>query len=47
MTIGKFQLLERIGEGACAIVYKGRNTETDEIVAVKKMKKMNKQVYNS
>ena len=43
-TVGKFELFERINEGAFAVVYKARNKETKEIVAVKKMKKMTKQV---
>jgi serine/threonine protein kinase len=42
--VGKFQLVDRLGEGAFAVVYKGRNIETEEIVAVKKMKKMTKTV---
>lgn len=44
-TIGKFELFERINEGAFAVVYKALNKETKEIVAVKKMKKMSKKVH--
>src|SRR6516165_10359599 len=34
-TIGKYELLERIAEGGMGTVYKGRNRETGDIVAVK------------
>ena len=32
----KYQIIETIGEGAYGIVYKCKNTETNEIVAIKK-----------
>lgn len=43
-TVGKYELLDHLGQGSFAIVYKGRNLETKEIVAIKKMTKMTKKV---
>src|SRR5437667_10324678 len=33
--IGKFELLEQLGVGACGNVYKARDTELDRVVAIK------------
>src|SRR5437773_1201501 len=33
--LGKFQLLERVGLGACGAVWKARDTQLDRIVALK------------
>ena len=41
---GQFEMGEELGQGAYATVYKGRNTQTGEVVAIKKMKKMTKNV---
>ena len=35
----KYKIIETIGDGTYGIVYKGINTETNEYVAIKKMKK--------
>ena len=34
----KYQYLEKLGEGAYGLVYKGRNLQTDKLVAIKKIK---------
>jgi cyclin-dependent kinase-like len=36
--MNKYEILAIVGEGAYGIVYKARNKETDEIVAIKKFK---------
>src|SRR5207237_10321462 len=33
--LGRFQLLERVGQGACGAVWKARDTELDRVVALK------------
>jgi len=37
-TMNKYEIIAIVGEGAYGIVYKARNKETDEIVAIKKFK---------
>jgi serine/threonine protein kinase len=34
----KYIKIEKIGEGACGTVYKAKDTETNQIVAIKKYK---------
>jgi len=34
---GKYKKLEKIGDGTYGVVYKGKNTETGELVAIKKV----------
>lgn len=36
-NIGKYEILEKIGQGSSGIIYKGRNKENNEIVAIKKI----------
>jgi len=36
--MNKYEIIAIVGEGAYGIVYKARNKETDEIVAIKKFK---------
>jgi len=36
--VGQFKKIEKIGEGTYGVVYKGRNTVTGEIVALKKIR---------
>ena len=37
-SVNKYEKLNRIDEGSYGIVYKARNTETGEIVALKRIK---------
>lgn len=43
-SLGKYKILSKLGEGAFATVYKAQNTETNDFVALKRMKKMTKRV---
>lgn len=36
--MNKYEILSIVGEGAYGIVYKARNKETSEIIAIKKFK---------
>lgn len=38
-TVGKYSLVKTLGSGAFSVVYKGENTETNEVVAVKAIPK--------
>ncbi|KAI0241559.1 Cyclin-dependent kinase 10, partial [Lamellibrachia satsuma] len=40
-SVTEFEKLNRIGEGTYGIVYRARDTKTDEIVALKKMRMEN------
>ena len=40
----QYEVLENLGEGAYATVFKGRQRVNGEVVAIKKMKKMTKNV---
>ena len=42
--VGKYHIMEVLGEGTFSRVYKGEHVDTKRIVALKKMKKMNKNV---
>ena len=42
--VGKYRIMEVLGEGTFNTVYKGEHVDTKRIVALKKMKKMNKNV---
>lgn len=44
-TGNQYKVLNKIGEGAYAEVFKGENIKTKEKVAIKKMKNMKKAVY--
>ena len=37
-NLDKYQRLEKLGEGAYGVVYKAKNLETNEIVAIKKIR---------
>ena len=43
--VGKYRLMEVLGEGTFATVYKGEHINTKRIVALKKMKTLKKNVY--
>lgn len=43
-TGNQYKIMEKIGSGAYAEVFKGQNINTKEIVAIKKMKHMKKAV---
>lgn len=36
--MNKYEILDRIGEGEYGLVLKGRNKDTNELVAIKKFK---------
>jgi|TARA_B110000305_G_C18863790_1_gene369986 serine/threonine protein kinase len=37
-NLDKYQRLEKLGEGTYGVVYKAKNLETNEIVAIKKIR---------
>ena len=36
--MNKYELLEKIGDGTFGVVFEGRNKETNEVVAIKRLK---------
>lgn len=42
--VGKYRVMEELGKGAFATVYRAQHIETKKIVALKKMNRLNKNV---